>query len=152
MCINSSFNTHVLKTTEEKLQRLSLLKIFFAEINRMRLSLVIIFSLFIIKSVISETRLSCDILGNTGCLLSCNAQNCATGTCNSNKVCICDRCGNGSIIGKRETFKNDSKGISCNYLGSVGCSGSCLSQGFYCGGTCNSANTCVCNPNTCIGK
>jgi hypothetical protein len=82
----------------------------------MRLSLVIIFTLFIIKSVVSGTRLSvCELAGGADrCMLACNLQNCATGSCNSNNACECSRCDNliiiGAIIGigKRETFKKDS--------------------------------------------
>lgn len=38
--------------------------------------------------------LSCE-LGRFGCVHSCQYQNCATGYCNSKKVCICSRCGKG---------------------------------------------------------
>jgi hypothetical protein len=39
--------------------------------------------------------ISCNA-GRSGCIASCVVQNCATGYCNSNDVCVCSRCGIGS--------------------------------------------------------
>lgn len=64
-----------------------------------------IFSVLILAIVLvgifdKSNGLSCELTGRFGCLASCYVQNCATGYCRSDDVCVCSRCGTGGI-GKR---------------------------------------------------
>lgn len=130
------------------IKKIKILKHFITLTNNKKMRSSILFALIVLVASLAPTQsLSCQYLGATGCFLSCAAQNCGGSYCDPNKVCMCNRCSNGPIIqisiGKRDI---EPKGTSCNYLGQVGCSASCASQGKWCGGYCTTpGNTCVCN-------
>ena len=63
------------------------------------INIIAIFMIFLIVSnnfVIVTQAESCQIGGRVACIASCNIQNCASGYCNPNAVCVCVRCSNGT--------------------------------------------------------
>ena len=45
----------------------------------------------------SAEAISCKA-GRAGCVPSCMLQNCATGYCNKDDICVCSRCNDGPVI------------------------------------------------------
>ncbi|TKR61517.1 hypothetical protein L596_028618 [Steinernema carpocapsae] len=66
----------------------------------LKVSAILILATFFALQRPAESGPSC-CLGKVGCILSCNAQNCATGDCEGGDwcagTCVCNRCGRGSI-------------------------------------------------------
>ena len=55
------------------------------------------FLIVLLSLIFGSNALSCKILGRTGCILSCVAQNCASGYCDQPpaETCRCARCDKG---------------------------------------------------------
>ena len=57
---------------------------------------VLILAIVLVGVVDKTNGLTCKLVGRIGCYASCLVQNCATGYCRSDDVCVCSRCGTGT--------------------------------------------------------
>jgi len=67
-------------------------------VYNVKMKIAILLLLLVFGSLVIETEaVSCELMGRGGCIISCKAQNCATGYCTQGTtgICICTRCRNG---------------------------------------------------------
>ena len=68
---------------------------------------VLILAIVLVGIIDKTSGLSCQLTGRFGCLASCYAQNCSTGYCRSDDVCVCSRCG--TVASEKEMLKRKFK-------------------------------------------